>query len=75
MFRKRHVHIGPADLTMAPGEAVSFYGKDRHVHGVSGSRASRSGLILTPIEERSLQWIEFYHRSTSMVTWQTGNCP
>jgi hypothetical protein len=43
MFRKRHVHIGPANLTMAPGEAVSFYGKDRYVHGVLGSRASRSG--------------------------------
>ena len=36
MFRKRHVHIGPADLTMVPGEAVSFYGKDRHVHGLIG---------------------------------------
>jgi hypothetical protein len=27
MFRKRHVHIGPANLTMAPGEAFSFYGR------------------------------------------------
>ncbi len=75
MFRKRHVHIGPADLTMAPGEAVSFYGKDRHVHGVLG-RARRAAVSSTPIERaEDLQWIEFYHRSTSMVTWQTGNCP
>jgi hypothetical protein len=43
MFRKRHVQIGPAVLSRAPGEAVSFYGKDRHAHGVLGSRASRSG--------------------------------
>jgi len=43
MFRKRHVQIGPATLSRAPGEAVSFYGKDRHVHEVLGSRASRSG--------------------------------
>jgi plastocyanin len=37
MFRKRHVHIGPADLTIAPGDAVSFYGKDGRVHGVLGA--------------------------------------
>jgi hypothetical protein len=36
MFRKRHVQIGPVALSRAPGEAVSFYGKDRHVHGVWG---------------------------------------
>jgi len=40
MFRKRHIQIGPVALTMHPGDALSFYGKDRHVHGVLGSRAS-----------------------------------
>jgi|GEM_PF-4293980 len=33
MFRKRHVQIGPVALTMARNDALSFYGKDRHVHG------------------------------------------
>jgi hypothetical protein len=37
MFRKRHVQIGPEVLSMAPGDAVSFYGKDRHVHGILGA--------------------------------------
>ena len=54
MFRKRHVHIGPADLTMAPGDAISFYGKDRHVHGVLGVARVAQRLILTLMEERSL---------------------
>src|ERR1700730_14461901 len=55
MFRKRHIHIGPAELTMAPGEAVSFYGKDRYVHGVLGVARVAQRLMLTPMEERSLQ--------------------
>ena len=33
MFRKRHVQIGPVALTMARNDALSFYGKDRHVRG------------------------------------------
>ncbi len=48
MFRKRHIHIGPADLTMAPGGAVSFYGKDRHVHGVLGGRTRRAAVNSHP---------------------------
>src|ERR1700730_7700118 len=55
MFRKRHIHIGPAELTMAPGEAVSFYGKDRYVHGVLGVARVAQRLMLTPMEERRLQ--------------------
>jgi hypothetical protein len=34
MFRKRHVQISPLALTMPHNDALSFYGKDRHVHGV-----------------------------------------
>jgi hypothetical protein len=41
MFRKRHVHIGPAELPMGPSNALSFYRKDRHVHAGLGARASR----------------------------------
>jgi hypothetical protein len=33
MFRKRHVQIGPVALTMPRKDQLSFYGKDRHVHG------------------------------------------
>jgi hypothetical protein len=36
MFRKRHVQISPVVLTMARGDALSFYVKDRHVHDVLG---------------------------------------
>jgi hypothetical protein len=42
MFRKRHVHIGPAELTMGPSNALSFYGKYRRAHGVWPACASRS---------------------------------
>jgi hypothetical protein len=42
MFRKRHVQIGPVVLSKAHGDALSFYVKDRHVHGVLGSHASRT---------------------------------
>src|ERR1700730_12429787 len=72
MFRKRHVQIGPEVVTMAPGEALSFYVKDRHAHGVLGSRASRRGNS-QPVEERSV-WLEFYHRSSYSVTLHNGNC-
>jgi hypothetical protein len=33
MFRKRHVQIGLVALTMARKDELSFYGKDRRVHG------------------------------------------
>jgi len=47
MFRKRHVQIGPVILTMAHGDALSFYVKGGHVPGVLWSHASRTRLILT----------------------------
>ena len=77
MFRKRHVQIGPVALTMARKDALSFYGKDRHVHGywvgcVAAQMCRRPG-VLDPDEERSLRWLEFYHRSTSIATLHNAN--
>ena len=74
MFRKRHVQIGPVALTMARSDALSFYVKDRHVHGVLGSGASRTRRA-EPFEERSLRWLEFYHRLINMGTLHNGNRP
>jgi hypothetical protein len=51
MFRKRHVQIGPEVLSMAPGDAVSFYGKDRYVHGILGDARVAEQLI--PIQLKS----------------------
>jgi hypothetical protein len=50
MFRKRHVHIGPAELTMGPSNALSFYGKDRHVHGGIGGACVAEQLIPTRLK-------------------------
>jgi hypothetical protein len=49
MFRKRHVQIGPEVSSVAPGDGVSFYGKDRHVHG----RGARVAEQLIPMQLKS----------------------
>src|ERR1700686_3340768 len=74
MFRKRHVQIGRGSLTMTRDDALLLYVKDRHVHEVLGSRASRTSDVHI-IEERSLLWLEFYHRWTSMGTLPNGKPP
>ena len=54
MFRKRHVQIGPAGLTMARNDALSFYGKDRHVHGY-WSPASRRRWVTDHVSRTRLK--------------------
>jgi len=79
MFRKRHVQIGPVGLTMVRNDALSFYGKDRHVHGywvayIAAQMCRRPGAS-HPVEERSLRWLKIYHRSISIASFQDANRP
>jgi hypothetical protein len=64
---------------MVRNDPLSFYGKDRHVHGCCvayvAARMRRRPGASHPVEEQSLRWLKIYHRSISIASFQDANRP